>query len=158
MNRNYEDKTLRTSSYKKQNAYDRLIADCIISSLRFLSDKYQKDLNNYKENYDLEEKDNWIEYKRMQERKKMIDEELTVRIMNKNASPTSYYSEFDSTTGTVFINDEINNNHTMKTVDFNEDEDGYIITDEDGYSEEVDSFYNLDYKRKRKDVYREWKY
>lgn len=164
--RNYRGKTLRTSSYKKQNAYDRLLANSKISSLIFLSDKYDKDLNRYKKDHDLEIKENWVEYKRMQERKKMIDEELTIRIMNMNASTTSRYQpEFDSIKNVVYKNGETNTKYSTKNVAFDEDENEYIICSDDGYITEVvplnivDDDNNIEYnKRDRKDIYKDWEY
>lgn len=100
-----QDDKIRTSSYQAQKAYDRMISDCDISSLRFLSEKYESDLDRYKQEHSLEDKSNWREYKNMQQRKKMIDEELTVRLMNQSATITKGSTYFDSDTGLIFSED-----------------------------------------------------
>ena len=157
-----DDNTIRTSSYEAQKSYDRMLADCSISSLRFLSDKYEKDLDKYKELHNLDKIEYWQEYKNMQQRKKMIDEELTVRIMNQNASKSMYETEFDSTTGTLYINDEMNNKHITMNVAFNEDEDRYVSCDENDYVSEYDNVIEEDdiedKPKTRKEIYDGWKY
>ena len=148
------DKELRTSSYRGQEAYDRMLADCSISSLRFLSEKYEDDLYRYRKNHDLDNKEFYREYRDMQQRKKMIDEELTTRIMNESATKTKSNTYFDSTTGHII--DE----HTgsiLGTADFDEDEEYVSVRDFDG---NIINQYNKPCKpiRKRKDIYDDWEY
>jgi hypothetical protein len=69
----------RTSSAESQWSYDNLLADLDISSLRFLSQKYNKDLVYFRIHNNLNDQDNAQLYKEMQQRKKMIDEELENR-------------------------------------------------------------------------------
>jgi len=151
---------MRTSSYQAQKAYDRMLADCDISSLRFLSSEYDKRLDRYKESHDLNNSEFWREYRNMQQRKKMIDNELSARIMNKSAISDTYITEFDSTKNIVYGNDGDND---IQYVAFNEDEDGYVITDLEGLNRlELDEFDDDIEKPKkelaRKDIYKEWSY
>jgi len=150
---------LRTSSYKKQPAFDRLLAESDISSLRFLSVNYDNKLDYFKKNNSLDESDNLREYRFLQQRKKMIDEELTTRIMNHSATLTELDPpEFDSTNNIVY--DGYNDSYS--TVAFNENEDGYIIYEEDYECSNVDDFFNEDEedneKKSRKDIYKDWNY
>lgn len=70
---------LRSKSWKRQPEYDKLLADTDPSGLKFLKLKYEKDLNSYLLYNDLNNPDNFSEYKEMQQRYKMICEELERR-------------------------------------------------------------------------------
>jgi len=146
------DKTKRTSSYKAQKAYDRLLSECTISSLRFLSEKYENELDYFKKNNDLNIQENWRAYKDKQQLKKMIDEELTVRIMNASATKSNYYSSyFDSDTGQII--DESGGN-ILGVAEFDEYEENVTIRNYEG---DITNIYG-EGKRKRKEVYDEWEY
>jgi len=67
---------IRTTSAKHDWDYDNLIADLDVSSLRYLSKKYHKDLDDFMGHNDLNDQTNAQIYKDMMTRKKMIDEEI----------------------------------------------------------------------------------
>lgn len=149
------DKTKRTSSYKAQKSYDRMLADCNISSLRFLSEKYDKELDNYKEQNDITQKENFREYRNIQQRKKMIDEELTVRLMNESATTTKSTTYFDSNTGLIYGE---YSGDILGTADFDENEECINVRNFDG---DIVLKYNEpqpNQKKKRKDIYEGWEY
>lgn len=75
------EEDIRTSGFKSQNEYDVLLSNLDISSLRFLSWKYNRDLIYFKANYNINEQINAQSYKKIQQRKKMIDEEIYNRKM-----------------------------------------------------------------------------
>jgi len=147
----YDDKELRTSSYRGQEAYDRMLAECSISSLRFLSDKYDKQLDEFKERNNLNDSENWREYKDLQQRKKMIDEELTTRLMNESATITTPKTHFDSTTGLIY--DEYTGD-IIGSADIDEDEEVLYVRDFDG---EVTNEYGPG-TEDRKERYKRWDY
>ena len=70
---------IRSKSWKSQPDFDNLIRDIDISSLRFLKSKYKKDITYYKRHTDLSDEVNLREFKGMQQRLKMISEELERR-------------------------------------------------------------------------------
>ena len=70
---------MRTSGWKSQYQYDKLIADLSYSSLRFLKSKYKKDLRDFRNSHDLNDQENATKYKEMQQRYSMILEELKNR-------------------------------------------------------------------------------
>lgn len=73
------DESIRTSGFKSQNEYDVLLSDLDISSLKFLAHKYAKDLKYFRSHNNLNDQENAQAYKEMQQRYKMIDEELSFR-------------------------------------------------------------------------------
>jgi hypothetical protein len=76
-------KDCRTQGATHQWEYDNLLSELDISSLRFLSHKYNKDLSYFRNNNNLRDNTNAQLYLEMQQRKKMIDEELQNREMWK---------------------------------------------------------------------------
>jgi len=66
-----------TKGRNSQYRFDQLLADTDISGLKFLKSKYIKDLAEYRRNHRISE--NPMEYRRMQQRLKMITEEIKLR-------------------------------------------------------------------------------
>ncbi len=140
-----DDPTKRTSSYNGDKAYDRMLSECDVSSLRFLSNKYSTDLYDYKMTHNLDSIDEWRQYKDLQLKKKMIDEELSIRIMNDSASLNINTIEFDSTTNTIYDPE----NYKTYNAAFNELENGMIVYDDEYETcETVATFFNEDKKKK----------
>lgn len=110
---------LRTSGYRSQNAYDNLLSDLDNSSLSFLSSKYNKDLVYYRIHHNLNEQESAQEYKEMQQRKSMIDEEIKNRKRYGN-NQTGLYNEvrFNPETGCVIDS----NNNILEELAYNETE------------------------------------
>ncbi len=70
---------IRSKSWKSQPAYDVFLSDTDMSGLRFLKTKYERDLWDYQLDHDLNNPKNFEEYKEIQQRYKMICEELEKR-------------------------------------------------------------------------------
>ena len=154
-----ESKFRRTNSWQSQPEFDKMLGGCTISGLQFLYEKYEKEVNNFKETHDLSIDENFAELKEKQQRLKMIDDEIEHRWTDIWASPT-YYGQtrytFDATTGLVCDADGI----PVFTMDFNEDETGYIQRDLEGA---VIEYYVMEEEMKigdlsRKDIYKGWDY
>jgi len=71
-----ESKDLRTKSANSQYQFDKLLGDTDISGLRFLKEKYKDDMIDYTMGHDLNNPEYFSEYKGIQQRFKMINEEL----------------------------------------------------------------------------------
>jgi hypothetical protein len=110
---------LRTSGYRSQNAYDNLLADLDNSSLKFLSGKYNRDLVYYRIHHNINDQTYAQEYKEMQQRKSMIDEEIKNRKRYGNTS-TGLYNEvrFNAENGTIIDSD----NNVLEELAYNETE------------------------------------
>ncbi len=67
---------LKTKGMHHQYQFDSLISDTDISGLKFLKEKYKNDLNYFRHTHDLNELEKFSEYREMQQRFKMINEEL----------------------------------------------------------------------------------
>ena len=70
---------IRTKGNTSQHDYDNLLADLDISSLRFLEGKYKRDIEEFKYNHNLDNKDHLGQYKDMQQRFNMIIDEIENR-------------------------------------------------------------------------------
>jgi len=158
-----ENKYTKTSSYRHDKDYDDLVSNCDISSLRFLSEHYDDKLDIYKHTHNLDNREYWREYKNIQRRKKIIDEELSVRIMNQSAISTRYITEFDSMNNILYKNDDTNIQEDTRYVAFNENENGYKLYDNDDniidefiVSEDDDNIVKK--KKSRKEIYKDWDY
>jgi len=148
----------RTKSWQRQPNFDINLADITISGLQFLVIKYEMQLDNYYSTHNFDTDDEVTEFKEIQQRYKMINDELEKRVFDTWASPT-YYGQnkyyFDANTG--LVSDEVGN--WKYTIDFNEDETGYITKDLEGcvidytFIDEI-----VDYKLTREDIYRGWDY
>ena len=154
----------RTSSYRDDRQYDVVVSECDISSLRFLSEYYEDKLEEYKQIHNLSNREYWRVYKSLQRRKKMIDEELSVRIMNDSATITSIVPEFDSTQNIIYDNHEDTSSpDSIKYISFDEDENGYIVSNKEG--EVIDQFTIRDKElvddyvpKSKKELYKDWDY
>ena len=103
MRKNKEyNKGRRTSSWKSNPEFDNLLGDLDISSLRFLKQKREKDLNYFRSLHDIRDPSYYEEYRELQQTYKMICEELTQRKNDTNYgfgpssnsdNPTSYYMD-----------------------------------------------------------------
>jgi len=74
---------MKTKGWKSQYQYDKLLGELDYSSLRFLESKYRKDLRYFRNSHDLNDQDNALKYKEMQQRYSMIIQELNNRDKNK---------------------------------------------------------------------------
>lgn len=70
---------LRSKSWMSQPQFDNLIRDIDVSSLRFLKLKYKDEIRNLKQTTDLGISENMYKYKQMEQRFKMVSEELKRR-------------------------------------------------------------------------------
>jgi hypothetical protein len=157
INGDLNEMNLRTSSYRGKESYDRFLSTCNISSLRALSDKYNKELYRYKKDNDINNPLNWREYKDKQQIKKMVDEELFSRIMNKYASSKYLELYYDSLTGCVVDY----NKGAIGFADYNVDETAIVVRDIEGsieYEYDGSEYENERRPRDRKQVYEDWDY
>jgi len=176
MKTKFNRKIPRTSGYKTQILYDRELSRMDVSSLKFLKFKYNKDIHEFPNFYDLNDESNQKFYKEMLQRKRMIDEELESRSIYNSSSVNKDY--YDSETGGVF-----NDNGIEYTISFDEDEGEYIFNYKDGgkivttFEEERDDLDKSDIKvesikvgnkavgikiseskRTLEDIYKDWNY
>jgi len=70
---------LKTSKRGRQYQFDEMISDTDISGLTYLGSLYDNRLKEYKMTHDLNNPDYFNEYQSLQERRKMISEELKTR-------------------------------------------------------------------------------
>jgi hypothetical protein len=124
-------KELRTKGAFSQLDYDSLVADLDISSLRFLAQKYAKDLHYFRSHNDLNDQDNAQSYKEMQQRKKMIEDELEFRenLADENNTDTYFTDGYDI----INVNDK---GKKIIRPSLNEDGSIDIIEPEDEYNDE----------------------
>ena len=150
-----ETKYRKTKSWQSQPEFDKFIGDLDISSLRALAQKRQKDIRYFRNNNDLNIPENQEKNKNLEQQIKMISDELAHREMDRHAT-ISYEQRYDSETGAVLDSD----GQVLYCIDFNEDEDVYIVNyrqvtniyEEDDYDEPVER------KRTRKEIYENWDY
>ena len=109
----------RTSGWKSQPDYDIFISDLDISSLRYLKTKKQKDIIDFRNNYDLNEEENQHQYKQIQQQFKMIVQEIQHRKQYNQSNP--YEEWYDPETGLVVGED----GQPLYSISYNEREDGY---------------------------------
>lgn len=122
---------IRTKGYRSQNDYDNFISDLTENELVVLNNKYNRDLIYYRIHQDLNIQENAQEYKEMQQRKKMLDEEIKKRKMFR--TPTSSSLWFNIENGTVLDS----NNNVVEKIAFNSDETE-IVKLPSGNKEEID--------------------
>jgi len=146
----------RTSDgWQSQWKYDELLSDLDPSSLCFLNDDYKYRIREFPLLHDLNNPDDYREYKNLLQRKQMIKEELDFRL--KNLKPEKY---FDSATGIVV--DEYG--HAQYSIAFTEDEDDIIYnhtmnSSSDAVEIEDDETDYTYYKyHNRNERYKEWNY
>lgn len=68
-----------TSGRKSQYRFDKLLSELDISSLRFLRHKYLQDISHFRQEHNLNVQEYAQTYKELQQRLKMISEELKLR-------------------------------------------------------------------------------
>jgi len=119
-----ESKVIRTKSWQSQPEFDNIISDLDVSSLCQLRNIYNKEIKNFPNNFDLNHPDHFHYYKEIQQKYKMVSEELNHRMMDIYASE-SYQDRkefFNPNTGIVM--DE--NYNILYSVAFTEDEDDIV--------------------------------
>lgn len=98
---------MRTKSWKNNPEFDNLLAECSISSLRFLEHKYKKDLKECKSKY-FKGEVSYADYRQKEILLGMIREEIRNReydlstiskyrlsVSNWNLDPEDYYAYYD---------------------------------------------------------------
>lgn len=104
----------------KQYQYDKMLSDVSISGLTFLTQKYDGDLKEFRNNHDLNNQEEAQQYKEMQQRKKMISTELNNRVrMLENENLYSKDIHFNSNYDIIIHED--NGNIKVLRPSFNED-------------------------------------
>jgi len=127
----YHSKTIRTDGYKSQPEYDELISDLDISSLRFLKQKKQKDINEFRSTHDLNNPEYAEKYKVMQQQFVMITQEIKHRqVFNESSKEEEWY---DPETG--FIIDEHGN--YKGAVYYDENEESMVYSNSEDNVESV---------------------
>jgi hypothetical protein len=147
----------KTKSWKSQPKFDEELSRCSISGLRFWKDYFKKKIEDFKANHEFKDEHEIEDLRIIQQKYKMVNEELQHREFDQLASPTfvGLYNnnEFDSNTG--IVTDD--NGYPKYSIDFNENESSYVIRDPEGsVIEYTDTYYKV--PRKRKDIYEDWDY
>ena len=155
MKSKYKGKVPRTSGWETQGAFDNMISDLDVSSLCFLNDKYNDEIKEYSQIYDLNNPEFYQEYKELCQRKHMLTEEIDFRIMTEQEN--SEY--FDSQTGGVL--DKYGN--TQYFIAYSENEDEIIYThnmNNAGSPVEYDNETDYEYYKyhDRDEMYQIWNY
>jgi len=98
---------IRTTSAERQWQFDNVLADTDISGLKFLKNKYKDNLAEYFLTHDLNNPESLSEYQEMQQRYKMINEELKTRYdIIENESLYSRDVHFNDNYDIVFKEDD----------------------------------------------------
>jgi hypothetical protein len=133
-----------------------------LTDLIYLSKSYEDKLEEFRNKNDLSIQDNWITYKRIQERKKEIDITISELLMNESATITKSNIYFDSDSGHIYDNDTA---EILGSADMSEDYEHIYIRDFEGnvihsYGNEKDNEdgINGSKPRSRKEVYEGWNY
>jgi len=149
----------RTNSWQRQPEFDNILGEISTSGLQFLQVKYEKQLHNYTSTHNVAEINEFEIYKEIQQRLKMINDEIYHRTTDSWASP-SYYNinkyTFDSTTGLVYDEWGI----PRYTFDLNEDESSLIQRDLEGaIVEEMDIPKESKIRKlNKRELYEHWDY
>ncbi len=132
-----------------------MISDISISGLKVLKRKYIQDLKYFRQVNSLYEQENAQEYKEMQQRIKMIGEEIDHRMMDMTASKTYQDKNdwFDVETGLV-----MGMNGEVKYYIAYDDEDGYIYNKDKEETEEEKTDYAVYTPTEKTEVYKNWNY
>jgi hypothetical protein len=152
----------RSKSWRSQPILDReILATESISGLRLLSKEYHNRIIRFYHSKDLTVEKNFHKHQQMKQAYKMINEEITMRERDIQASP-SYYGagkhHFDSEKGIVWDDKD---NRIECTVEFDENENSIIKRDNEGNIVEIidDDNVNIDKKVKnRRELYEDWDY
>ena len=160
-----------TSGKRSQYDYDLLLSELDVSSLNFLKDTlYPKKLKEYRDNHDINEEEYFNEYKKIQQRYVMINEEVNNRVHSNqtNSDKRSRYDFFDSETGLLLGEGNV----IRYSISFNEYENHYCYDNEDCNNDydiictnhnfvtnnKVRGQYLSIDERTRKDIYKDWNY
>jgi len=183
MKQKYDGKVDRTSGWRSQPLFDKILSDLDISSLRYLKRDYNKKIRDYGNFKDLHDEGNIKDYQILLQKKRMITEELEHRERDIDAIPKYLEGEtyYDSNSGLV-INTE---KGPIYGIAFDKDESKYIYHYIDGettiedenikeYEENIDKedisiipikegnkivgYKVKESNRELKDIYREWNY
>ena len=155
-------KVNRTKGYKSQKEYDIEISDFDMSSLRFLKFKYKKDLLDFHNHFDLNDPECYNEYTRLQQRYKMINEELHHRSLDIYASPSYQDRGEYLDTDTSLLIDKYG--EIICEVSYDEDYNHIMYDGEEVQSlredfiEDKEDDYIMYTSPERKDIYRDWNY
>jgi len=147
----------RTSGWTTQPRFDETISGLDVSSLRFLKHKYKKEIQDFRNHFDLDNYDYQLQYKRLIQRKHMIDEEYEVRKSSESILDEEW---FDSENGVVY--DE--NGKELYAIAYTEDEDEitYVNLNARASSEcrgeDDETDYEMYEPIDRKEKYAKWDY
>jgi len=110
----------RTRGAQSQWEFDNLLSDSTYNELKFLSKKYSIDLKDFRESHDINNQENSQTYKKIQQRKKMIDEDRQnrIKLMNSESKKDLFYPE----TGMICDN----TGKVISSISFNKDENEII--------------------------------
>jgi hypothetical protein len=137
MKQKYDGRVNRTSGWRSQPLFDKILSDLDVSSLRFLKSDYNKKIRDFGNHGDLHNEDNVKQYQILLQKKRMVTEELENRKRDIDAIPKYLEGEtyYDSDSGLV-INTE---KGPLYGIAFNEDETGYVYhhIDGDAVSEDI---------------------
>ena len=144
--------------WQNQPEFDEEISYLNISSLRFLKHKYKKEIRDFENHFDIENPDFQMQYKRLLQRKKMLDKEYEFKKNADSSSPEEQW--FDAEKGIVF--DE--NYKEKYAVAYTEDEDDitYVTLNAKASSEcrgdDDETDYEMYEPIDRKEKYAQWDY
>ncbi|MBE3093926.1 MAG: hypothetical protein IMZ52_02765 [Actinobacteria bacterium] len=147
----------RTDGWKNQIRFDETISDLDISSLRFLKHKYTKEIQDFRNHFDLDNYDYQLQYKNLLQRKKMLDEEYEVR---RSSEPISEEEWFNSENGVVYDKD----GKEKYSIAYTEDEDDitYVNLNARASSEcrgeDDETDYEMYEPTDKKEKYAKWDY
>lgn len=114
------NEVLRISKgYNSQGRFDEVISDLDVSSIRFLRQKYTKEIQDFQNHFDLNNLDYQRQYKMVLQRKKMLDEEYEFRKISELEKEDEW---FDSESGIVYDK----NKKEIYSIAFTEDEDDLV--------------------------------
>lgn len=106
---------LRSKSWKSQPEFDNIISDITPSGLQYLKEKYENDIYSFYKTHNLSIDEYKTEYTEMQQRFKMINEELERRIKDTSLS-FEHEIVFDKDSDTVIETNQTTGNVTIHDV------------------------------------------
>ena len=122
---------LKTQSARRQYGFDQILEEEDVSGLRFLKHNYRDKLNDYRNSHDLNNQIYAQEYKEMQQRYKMISEELSNRVRllkeSKLASKDVHFNDnydiiVEEENGEIKIFHPSIHNSTIEIIEIDEDD------------------------------------
>ena len=155
----------RVKQWRGNPDFDREILQTRdLSALRQLSRKYHNEIIAFSREHDISVEDNFTILQSMKRNYKMINEEISERDADINASPTYYgrdNTSFFTETGIIW---DHQTDSISCTVEFNDDETEIIKRNEDGDVIEVETIEcdkvdeQKEKKKSLKDIYKDWEY